>query len=80
MIYNAVATFKNGRKAIFELEDYQVDEFLNATVKKCPYKDKKTGVMSWLPPEHLHHLIITPSLESPKCTNQKLDQASDPLI
>lgn len=66
-MYEAVATFKNGRKDVFELEDYQVDDFLTSTVRKYPYKDKKTGVVSWLPPEHLHHLIIKPNWESQSC-------------
>lgn len=80
MIHHASVTFENRECLVFELEDYQVEDFLYSIVHKCPYKDVKTGVISWLPPEKIHHLIIKPTLESLTCQNQNLDPASDLLI
>lgn len=65
--FEATATMSNGHLIKFELDEYQIDEFLNAVVDECPYKDEKTGVISWLPPRHLYNIIIKPNLESPKC-------------
>lgn len=67
MTYEAIAIFDNGHRLSWELEDYQVDEFVDAVYRKIVYKDDKTGVISWLPPDRLHHLIVKPNLESPKC-------------
>lgn len=84
MIYEAIATFDNGRVLSFELQDYQVHDFVASVYNKLVYTDEKTGVISWLPPEKLHHLIVKPNLESHPCqvsqANLNSDQASDLLV
>ena len=81
MIYEATATFDNGQKLVFELEPYQVEDFVFAIFNKTIYKDEKNGVLSWLPPDRLFHLIVRPNnLESPKCKkSQNSDQEKDLL-
>ena len=80
MKYDAIATLTNEQSLVFELEDYQVDDFMFAVANERPYKDSRTGVISWLPPRHLHHILIKPNLESPKCQkNQPSGPASDLL-
>lgn len=80
MIYEASATFDNGHTLVFELEEYQVEDFVFAVYSKTIYKDEKTGVLSWLPPDKLLHLIVKPNLESPKCPKSHLsDQVNDLL-
>lgn len=78
--HEAIATYDNGHTISIELQGYQVDDFVFAVYNKLIYKDEKTGVMSWLPPDRLCHLVIKPNLESPKCqNNQSSDLVSDLL-
>lgn len=67
MIYEAIASLNNGQSLVFELEEYQLEEFINSVRNELPYKDSRTGVISWLPPRQLQHLLIKPNQESPKC-------------
>lgn len=78
MTFEATIAYSNGREVIIELEEYQVEDFLASVIKKLVYKDRKTGVMCWLPPEHLHQIVIKPNLESHKCQeNQNSDLEKD---
>lgn len=80
LTYEATATFDNQQTLVFELEEYQVENFVFAVFNKLLYKDEKTGVISWLPPERLLHLIVKPNLESSQCQKNHLsDLESDSL-
>lgn len=81
MTYEATATFDNGHNLVFELEQYQVEDFVLAVASKKAYIDEKNGVMSWLPPDRLLHLIVKPNLESPQCQKPlSSDLVNDLLI
>lgn len=78
--FEATATFISGKISTFVLDESQVNDFMLAVYNKLVYKDEKNDVMVWLPPDQLLHLVIKPTLESPKCQkNQPLDQESDLL-
>ena len=80
MMYQAVATLDNGKTLAFELERYQVEDFVAAVYNRLVYTDAKTGVISWLPTDKLHHLLVKPYQESPICQNPpSLDLEEDLL-
>jgi hypothetical protein len=80
MTYEATAIFDNGREIVFELQDDQVCDFAAAVFNKLIYTDARTGVISWLPPDRLLHLIIKPNMESHPCQkSQPSDQVRDLL-
>lgn len=78
--FEATVKFDNGMEMQFILQEYQVENFMFAIFNKLIYRDEKTGVLAWLPPERLLHVIVKPTLESPQCQkNQPSDQESDSL-
>lgn len=64
MSFTASVTFDNLKSLHFDLEEYQVQDFLSAVENGSTYQDHKTGVISWLPPDRVYHVIIKPNLES----------------
>lgn len=75
---DAVVTYDNGRRELFELADYQVEEFADCVHNGKIFQDEKTQVMAWLPAGRIHSMIIRPHVESQKCPEQpSSDQESE---